>query len=626
VDDFQAQPGAGVSARVWGIDAGHGIQAARQVLVGNLRLFRERGIVIPADVEETLKKLDESGQTALLVAVDGEIAGALGARDKVRREAHDVIHDLKHLGLRDLTILTGDRPAPARAVAKKVHVKQVEAELSPADKAEWVHRRQHEGRVVAMLGDGINDAPALALADVGIALGGVGTDIAAEAGSVILMGEPLEPLPETIRLARETMRIIRQNILVFAFGLNGLAIVLAAFRVLGPVSAAITHQIGSLLVLLNAIRLLGFERWGQFGPIRTAGRFLDTCRRCRPSDISTWSWTHRRALLRTGAVAAVLAYLGSGITMIGPDQVGVLRRWGRSQEPLLGPGLHIRLPVPIETVAKVEPELVRVARIGPAAPSPAVRGPIAWNATHGVRRDEAALFFTGDENLVELAGVVEYRTTAASAAALLFGVATVEPTVAAMSEGVFRESVGRTPLENLLVADRRGFEADVQERLQARLGTAGLKVRIDRVRVVDAHPPREVVPAYRDAAAAVSDAERYRNEALAYAAEQHWSALAEAQGRRDAAATRAAQLKARAQGELDAFRARLSAHAARPELTEFRLLWDTLAIAYADRPKLILDPHAGGHRHVWLADPDRLGLGRALLQLPAESAGPEPED
>jgi Cu+-exporting ATPase len=630
VDDFQAQPGAGVAARVrddGGPESGPG-GMPRQVLVGNLRLFRERGIVVEAEVEEVLKKLDDVGQTALLVAVDGVVAGVLGARDKVRREAHDVIHDLKHLGLRDLTILTGDRLAPAKAVAKKVHVKQVEAELTPADKAEWVHRRQHEGRVVAMLGDGINDAPALAMADAGIALGGVGADIAAEAGSVILMGEPLEPLPETIRLARQTMRIIRQNILVFAFGLNGLAIVLAAFRVLGPVAAAITHQIGSLLVLLNAIRLLGFERWEQSGPVRAARGLLETCRRCRPSDLSTWAWAHRRALLRVGVCAVVLAYLGSGITVIGPDQVGVLRRFGRFQEPLLEPGLHIRLPVPMEMVTKIEPELVRVARIGPvgAAPTLSARGPIAWNATHGARRDEAALFFTGDENLVELACVVEYRYTTPGAAALLFGAAAIEPTVAAVAEGVFREAVGRTLLEDLLVADRRGFEADVHRRLQARLWGAGLKVGIDRVRVVDAHPPREVVPAYRDAAAAVSDAARYRNEAEAYAAEQHWSALAEAQGRRDAAATRAEQLRNRARGEQQAFLARVSAHAARPDLTEFRLLWDTLAAAYVDRPKLILDPHAGGHRHVWLADPERIGLGRALLQAPAESAGPEPED
>jgi regulator of protease activity HflC (stomatin/prohibitin superfamily) len=208
----------------------------------------------------------------------------------------------------------------------------------------------------------------------------------------------------------------------------------------------------------------------------------------------------------------------------------------------------------------------------------------------------------------------------------LFGAAAVEPSVAAAAEGVFRETVGRTPLEDLLVADRRGFEAAVLRRLQARLGAAGLKVGIDRVRVVDAHPPREVVPAYRDAAAAVSDAERYRNEAEAYAAEQHWAALAEAQARRDAAATRGVQLKARARGEQQAFLARLSAHAARPDLTEFRLLWQTLAIAFAERPKLILDPRAGGRRHVWLADPDRLGLGRALLQPTVESVGPEPED
>jgi HflK protein len=426
------------------------------------------------------------------------------------------------------------------------------------------------------------------------------------------------------------MRIIRQNIVFFAFGLNGVAIVLAALRVLGPVAAAITHQVGSLLVLLNAIRLLGFERWGQFGPVRAAGQVLDVCRRCRPSDLSVWAWRNRRGLVRAGGIAALVLYLGSGITIIGPEQVGLLRRWGRYHEPLLQPGLHLRLPVPIETVTKVEPAVVRVARIGPAGPAPSVGsgggGPIAWNATHGVRRDEAALFFTGDENLVELAGVVEYRTTAAAAAELVFGVSAVEPSVAAAAEGVFREAVGRTPLEDLLVADRRGFEADVQRRLQARLEAAGLSVAIERVRVVDAHPPREVVPAYRDAAAAVSDAERYRNEAEAYAAEQHWAALAEAQSRRDAAASRSEQLKARAKGEQQAFLARLSAHTARPDLTEFRLLWQTLAAAFADRPKLILDPSAGGRRHVWLADPERLGIGRTLLQPPAESVGPEPED
>ncbi len=197
VAEFQAQPGAGISAELL-IDGNR-----RSVLVGNLRLFHEAEIAIPAEIEQALTRLDESGQTALLVALDGQLVGALGARDRVRSEAHDVIHDLKHLGLKDITILTGDRPSVARAVGKKVHVKSVEAELTPEGKAHWIHHRQHEGKTVGMVGDGINDAPALAMADVGLAIGGAGTDIAVEAGNVILLGDPLAPLPEAIGLAQD---------------------------------------------------------------------------------------------------------------------------------------------------------------------------------------------------------------------------------------------------------------------------------------------------------------------------------------------------------------------------------------------------------------------------------------
>jgi P-type Cu+ transporter len=335
---FEAQPGAGIIATL-------NLADQIRVLVGNLRLFREKGIDVQDDVEEALRRLDDAGQTALLVAIDGRIAGAIGARDRVRPEAHDVLHDLKHLGLKDLTILTGDRLAPARAVAKKVHVKQVEAELSPAGKAEWVQKRKAEGRIVAMIGDGVNDTPALATADVGLALGGVGADIAAEAGSIVLMGDPLEPLPEAIRLARQTVRVIRQNIIIFAFGLNGIAVVLAGLRLLGPVAAAILHQVGSLLVLLNAIRLLGFERWGEIGAVRGAGRFLTYCRSCRPSNGFDWAWDRRSGLLRIFAGMGVMAYLASGVSVIGPDEVGVLQRFGRFRPPLLGPGLHVRVAV-----------------------------------------------------------------------------------------------------------------------------------------------------------------------------------------------------------------------------------------------------------------------------------------
>jgi Cu+-exporting ATPase len=614
-------PGAGVEAAVL---TG---AAEQRILIGNRRLFREHEIATTPAVESALARLDEAGQTALLVAVAGQVVGVIGARDRVRPEAHDILHDLKHLGLKDLTILTGDRPAPAGAVARRVHIKQVEAELTPADKAEWVARRQHEGRVVAMVGDGINDTLALATADVGLALGGVGTDIAAEAGSIILMGDPLEPLPETIRLARRTVRVIRQNILLFAFGLNGLAIGLAGLRLLGPVAAAIVHQVGSTLVLLNAIRLLGFERWGEFGLARGLGRFASACRRCHPAAVSRWAWAQRRTLAAAVAVTALLAYLASGIVVIRAEEVGIVQRWGRYHRPLLAPGLHVRWPLPCERVTKAEPERVRVDRIGLSAAAPAARGSIAWNATHGARRDESALYFTGDENLVELAAVVEYRLTNEGVLDALFGVSSVESSVHAAAEASLRDVLSRTPLEAILVSRRHGFEEEVAGGLKERLAVAGLHAAVDRVRVIDAHPPREVVPAYRDVSAAVSDVERFRNDAEAFAAERHWSAMAQARQLRDSAQAAAQRLQSRAEGDRQAFLARQAASVPQPGLTQFRLFWDTLATAYAGCPKLILDPRAAGRRHVWLADPEGLVLGRLARAAPAFTGNnDEPDD
>lgn len=616
-ESFQAHPGVGVAAQVpWR-------EERCNVLVGNLRLIRDQKIPVPAEIDEALARFDETGQTVLLVAVNGTIAGVIGARDKVRPEAHDVVHALRHLGISDLTILTGDRPAPARELARRVHLTQIEAEKTPADKADWVHRRQHEGRVVAMVGDGINDAPALALADVGLALGGVGADVAAEAGSVVLMGDPLAPLPQAIRLARQTVKIIRQNILVFAFGLNGVAILLAGLRVLGPVAAAIFHQIGSLLVLLNAMRLLGFERWGELAPWRAADGVVQVCRRCRPGILAHWADNHRRGILRALAGAAVMAYVASGISVIGPDQLGVLQRFGRFVPPLLAPGLQIRFPWPVETVVQVEPGLVRSVRIGIPGDRQTEQ-PVDWSATHGVRRADAALFFTGDENLVELGAQVEYIDSEAGAMDRLFGAVNVEETVFPAAEAVVREMMGKAPLEAILVSDRAGLEQALSTALQDRLHRVGLHQVVERVRIVDAHPPREVVPAYREVSAAVSDVERYHNEALAYAAEQSLQGKAEAQSIRDQGASKATEFRWRAEGESAAFLCRQAAYAGHPELASFRMLWKTLGNALAGRPKLVLDPRIKGRRHVWMADPTTLGAGK-FETLPAMPQSVQPE-
>jgi Cu+-exporting ATPase len=616
VDDFQAQPGAGILARLRCTEAG-----LTTILVGNLRLVKEHGVVVQPEVEPALEELDRGGQTSLILVCDGRIAGVIGARDRVRSRAHDVIHDLKHLGLKDLAILTGDRAATALAVAKKVHIKQVEAELTPAGKAAWVEQRRHDGRIVAMVGDGINDAPALSRAHVGLALAGVGSNLAAEAGTVVLMGDPLAALPETIRIARHTVRVIRQNILVFAFGLNSVAVILAGSRLLGPVAAAILHQVGSLLVLLNAIRILGFERWHTLGIVRSVAPVVSACRRCRPAMALDGLRVHRRGLLRGAVATAVVAYLASGISIIEPDQVGVVRRFGRYHPPLLRPGLHVRMPSPIETVNAVEPDRSRVARVGLSATIASASKPVVWGASHGARRDESALFFTGDENLVELAGVVEYHFDEAGLPTLLFAVADIDAAVVASAEGVFREETGRTALGAILVGTRRGFELDLGRRLQQRLDASIPGVVIDRVRVVDAHPPREVVPAYRDVSAAVSDAERSLNQARADAAQRRWSGQADAEAIRDAAKTRSTRLIARAEGERAAFLAKATSHAADPSLTEFRLLWDTIATTLPGRPKLILDRRAAGRRHLWLADPERWvlpGGSKPVFQEPID--------
>ena len=345
--EIEALPGVGVSARV----------GERAVLVGNRRLMAERGVAT-GSAEADLEALEARGETPVLLAVEGVVVGLLGLLDPIRPEAHDAVRDLRRLGLREVVVLTGDRASAAGAVARKAHIDRVEADLLPADKADRIGRLQDQGRRVAMVGDGINDAPALARADVGIAVGGPGADLAAEAGDIILLREPLSVLPDLVRLSRATVRVIRQNILIFAFGLNTVAIGAAALGVLGPVPAAILHQAGSLLVLLNAMRLLAFGQLS--GP--AIGRHLARGRgwlehwddRIEIDRLFDGITRRRWGLFKLGIIAAFLFSLTTGLTAIGPGEVGLVSRQGRLVEQL-GPGLHLRWPWPIESVRRVEP-------------------------------------------------------------------------------------------------------------------------------------------------------------------------------------------------------------------------------------------------------------------------------
>ncbi len=236
VEEFVAHPGCGVTAQIRGTSIGPQYSdLTHTVVVGNRRLIESEGIVTPEHVQQRLEEASAAGPTQLLVALDGQLIGAIGVKDTLRPEARAVLAELRNEGISSFALLTGDRAEPAELVAASLgDLDDVGTELLPIDKARWIERQIKDGKKVAMVGDGVNDAPALASATVGLALGGVGSDIAAEAGDLVLMGDPLTPLPGLLRLSRQLVKIISQSIYIFAFGMNGLGVILCAWGCSAP--------------------------------------------------------------------------------------------------------------------------------------------------------------------------------------------------------------------------------------------------------------------------------------------------------------------------------------------------------------------------------------------------------
>jgi Cu+-exporting ATPase len=246
--EFQSHTGRGVSGQVDG----------RKILVGNEPLLEENGISAAALVQKA-EELRRGGQTVILIAVDGQAAGLIGIADSIKPSAAQALGELKSEGLR-LVMLTGDSRATAEAVAKTLGIEEFEAEVLPGKKSEVVQRLQKEGRTVAMAGDGINDAPALAQADVGIAMG-TGTDIAMESGGITLVKGDLAGIVRARKLSQATMSNIRQN-LFFAFVYNSVGVPIAAGvlypffgLLLSPILAAAAMSLSSVSVITNSLRL-----------------------------------------------------------------------------------------------------------------------------------------------------------------------------------------------------------------------------------------------------------------------------------------------------------------------------------------------------------------------------------
>ncbi|HOU96453.1 MAG TPA: cation-translocating P-type ATPase [Bacteroidales bacterium] len=224
------------------------------VYLGNLNLIKEQGIKLPVETISYIHTEEQKGHTVVIVAHDKEVCGVICLSDQLREGARDTIENLRRIGIRNIWMMTGDNKSIAEKISSELGIDKYFAEMLPQDKIGMIEEMQGSGKKVIMLGDGINDAPALVQADVGIAMGS-GTEIALEGGNIVLAKDDLTKIPEAIKLGRKAVSIIKQN-MFFALGFNLLMFILASLGIINMIGGAVFHQINSLFVILNAMRLL----------------------------------------------------------------------------------------------------------------------------------------------------------------------------------------------------------------------------------------------------------------------------------------------------------------------------------------------------------------------------------
>lgn len=243
-EKFEMIPGRGISAMVDG----------KHVVAGNRELLKGYGIFTEVVEEATISAYLRNGSTPIYLGVNGTFAGVLVLTDRLRENADLVIQEIKKNGV-DSILLTGDQKTTAEFIGKKAGVTRICPQCLPEEKLSWIERFQEQQKKICMIGDGINDAPALKKAHVGIAMGDIGSDIAVEAADIVLVNDNIQELPFLIKLSHRMMKIIKFNI-IFSLGLNTVAILLAITGVLNPIMGALIHNSGSILVVIHSALLL----------------------------------------------------------------------------------------------------------------------------------------------------------------------------------------------------------------------------------------------------------------------------------------------------------------------------------------------------------------------------------
>jgi P-type Cu+ transporter len=549
VEEMTAIPGKGVIAKVRSSIIGPALNhlsfnsnkdnnedSFYTLMVGNQRFLREENISLD---QIFLDEINASGQTNMIVAIEGIVIGAIGVTDTIREEANSVLKELQSLGIQKFALLTGDRLQSTEATLSQLpDFEEVHAELFPSEKAAWIEKEIHKKHRVAMIGDGINDAPALATSTVGIALAGVGSELAAEAGDLILMGDPLKPLPSLLKLSRQFVANIKQSIYFFAFGMNLFGILLCATGILSPVAGAIFHEFSSLAVMINAMRLLWFERWDETWAGRTnqsLSRFSDWITTLlSPSQFIYYFMNNWKTLTRISIAIGIIFWMLSNIVLIKPDEQAIVSRFEK-QNRVLNPGLYWCYPSPVETVQKEKVNQLRSLKIGfreQDSKNMLVTGdqsPVEWTSEHQLEQipdmENESNLLTVDEVSVELTADVQYRIT--DLKKYLFQSKQPEQILRALSENAIRSVVLQTTLNNLLTHKRDKTEKQCLQAAQKRLAQYDFGLQIEEFHFLDVHPPLTVVPAYRDIANALEEKEQLLNESNAYLISKLYEAAGE---------------------------------------------------------------------------------------------------